>query len=160
MIKRIHIFDMDGTLVDSSHRYRTMPCGTRIDLQHWRDNEHRAADDTLLPIVAKYRALLDSPCDYVVIATARIGDTHTREFLKRHGIEPQAFIARRDDTDNRGGAELKIAAIRRLLNLRQFQGVEEFHIYEDNRTYLNKMWAAFRGYGRAVCHFFPSNQGH
>ena len=40
MIKRFAIYDMDGTIVDSSHRYRTQitPQGEKIDLQFWRDH--------------------------------------------------------------------------------------------------------------------------
>lgn len=156
MIKHFHIFDFDGTLVDSSHRYRTMPCGTRIDLQHWRDNEHKAMQDSLLPLVDEYRKILADPEHYVVIATARIGDDITKRFMARHGLTPQSFIARKNSADSRGGAQLKITGVRRLLNLKQFRGVETIHVYEDNESYLQTLCNAFN----AIPHFFRSNQGH
>ena len=37
MIKKIKIYDLDGTLLDSSHRYRAV--GGKIDLAHWREND-------------------------------------------------------------------------------------------------------------------------
>ena len=48
-IKRVRIYDMDGTIVCSMHRYRTVidDRGERIDLEYWRENEYRALDDSL-----------------------------------------------------------------------------------------------------------------
>ena len=39
-ITRVAIYDMDGTIVDSSHRYRTIidENGERIDLDYLREN--------------------------------------------------------------------------------------------------------------------------
>lgn len=156
MIKRLHIFDFDGTLVDSSHRYRTMPCGTRIDLQHWIDNECHTMGDSLLPLVARFRELVASSEDYVIIATARIWCELSAAFAEKHDLIPNTVYARRDRKDTRGGAALKITAVKRLLNLKQFSAVENIHVYEDNHDYLNSMCAALNAHG----HFFPSNQGH
>ena len=56
-INRVSIYDMDGTIVCSLHRYRTIvdDNGERIDLQYWRENEYRAGDDSLLPLANQYR---------------------------------------------------------------------------------------------------------
>lgn len=156
MFKTIHIFDFDGTLVDSSHRYRTQPCGTKIDLDHWIANEHKATEDKPLPLMQKYLDLLNSKTDYPVIATARIWDDATKAFLAKYGIDTKAVIARKNRADNRGGAQLKIQGIKRLLNLKQFQNVKQFHVYEDNISYLESLAQEFN----AVKHFFPSCQGH
>jgi len=156
MIKRLHIFDFDGTLVDSSHRYRTEKCGTKIDLQHWIDNEFRAMNDELLPLVDLFRKLMQSSEDYVIIATARIWCDLSERFVIENDIKAQIVFARRDRKDNRGGAALKITGVKKILNLKQFRGVEEVHVYEDNLQYLNEIVAAFDG----IPHFFPSKQGH
>ena len=73
MIKYIHMFDCDGVLLSSLHRYRTMPCGTRIDLDHWRENStpEKIWQDSPLPMAEHYRECLDNPEHYVIIATAR-----------------------------------------------------------------------------------------
>ena len=69
-MKRIAIYDMDGTVVCSLHRYKTID--NKIDLQYWRDNEYRAMGDSLLPLAEQYKSdLADNDC-FVIIATARI----------------------------------------------------------------------------------------
>ena len=156
MIKKIHIFDFDGTLVDSTHRYRTMPCGTKIDLQHWIDNEHLTMGDSLLPLVDQFRALVASPTDYVIIATARIWCDLSEKFAIENDVQAQIIFARRDREDTRGGAELKIQGVRRLLNLKQFANVKEIHVYEDNVSYLKTICDHFDAEG----HYYPSEQGH
>ena len=156
MIKRVHIFDFDGTLVDSSHRYRTADCGTKIDLQYWVDNEHKTMDDSLLPLVERFRELLANPEDYVIIATARIWCELSEQFAQLHNIEAQSLFARRDRQDTRGGAALKITGVKKLLNLKQFANVQEMHVYEDNVNYLKSMCDALQAEG----HYYPSQQGH
>lgn len=155
MIKTIHIFDFDGTLVDSSHRYRIKDNG-KIDLAHWVANEHRAIDDSILPLMEKYKRLLKSKTDYPIIATARIWDNHTRDFIAKHNLPVGTVIARKNRDDSRGGAQLKIQGIKKLLNLKQFKNVNSFHVYEDNVSYLKDLCEAFN----AIPHFFESNQGH
>ena len=60
-MKRIAIYDMDGTIVCSMHRYRTIVDNgiERIDLDYWRANEYRALDDSLLPLAEQYKNDLD-----------------------------------------------------------------------------------------------------
>jgi len=52
----IYIFDLDHTVVDSSHRQATRPDGS-LDLDHWR--EHSTAKlierDTLLPLAHEWQ---------------------------------------------------------------------------------------------------------
>jgi len=133
-----------------------MPCGTKIDLQHWIDNECLTMGDSILPLMDMFRALVASTEDYVIIATARIWCDLSEKFAIENDINPQIIFARRDRNDKRGGAALKIQGVKRLLNLKQFQGVEEIHVYEDNVSYLKEMCDTLGGEG----HYFPSKQGH
>lgn len=158
-IKLIHIYDIDGTIISSSHRYRTAKCGTKIDLEHWRehDNERFIHKDSPLPHLAQYKKDLQNPEIYVILATARAcieGDANYKYIARRMGT-PDKFVHRQGIEDNRGGAELKIKAIKPLLNLRQFAGVA-VHIWEDNKSYLSDMVCALNGIG----HYVPSTQGH
>lgn len=160
-IHAIHIFDFDGTLVDSSHRYRTDASGKAIDLQYWIDNEDKAHLDTpIKPVCSLFRSLVNSVKDYAIIATARIWCDGANKVINENDLKPNSLVARNGREDRRGGAELKIAHVNRLLNLKQFSHVKQIHVYEDNLTYLKKICDHYYEKGFYVRgHYYPSNQG-
>ena len=156
-IKRIRIYDMDGTVVCSLHRYRTVAasCGTeKIDLQYWRENEYRAMDDSLLPLAEQYKQDLQREDTYVVIATARVLNTPDREFIRSVLGQPDHIISRAAD-DTRSGGLLKVLGLQKLLNLKQFQDLDTI-FYEDNTSYLKTVCDHFGIMGV----YIPSKQGH
>lgn len=158
-MKKIHIYDLDGTVISSSHRYRTMPNEKRIDLEHWRANDipEMIAKDSLLPHAAQYMADIENPEIYVIVATARAckeGDANYR-FLADRLAMPNKFIHRLGPNDTRKGAALKIAGIKPLLNLKQFQKCA-IHFWEDNKDYLKEVCEAIG----ATPHYVPSTQGY
>lgn len=152
-IKRIQIYDMDGTLVDSTHRYRTID-NVRIDLQYWLDNAHLAMDDTLLPLAVQYRAdLADEEC-FVIVATARVMGAEDWRFVNEILGMPDYFISRKPG-DSRPGGLLKINGLQKFFNLKPFRNaVATF--YEDNTHYLKAVCDHFNIRGVYV----PSKQGH
>ena len=155
-ITRVSIYDMDGTIVDSSHRYRTIvdETGTRIDLDYWRENEYRALDDVLLPLYQQYHAdLADENC-YVIIATARVMHDPDWQFVKETLGEPDYFISRKDG-DTQSGKTLKINGLAKFFNLVTFRDAE-FTFYEDNISYLKAVCDRFNIRGV----YIPSVQGH
>ena len=157
MIKHIAIYDMDGTIVDSSHRYRTITDNTgvtRIDLQYWRDNEYRAGDDQLLPLAAQYRRDLLDEYTYVIIATARVMNTPDREFVRDILGEPDYLISRMPN-DSRSGGLLKVLGLQKFFNLKNFRDADAV-FYEDNISYLKTVCDHFNIRGVYV----PSVQGH
>ena len=154
----IHVYDFDGTVVDSSHRYRTQIGSDgveRIDLQHWIDNEHKTLEDSLLPLADQYKADIQNPAVFVVVATARIWCNLSKAFAAREGVTPQHLIARLSREDNRGGAELKISGLNKLLENPVFENAE-MHVFEDNTSYLKSLCDTFG----AIGHYYPSKQGH
>ena len=54
MIRNISIFDLDGTVIDSSHRQATKPDGT-LNLEHWFENAtpDKIAQDRILPCFSR-----------------------------------------------------------------------------------------------------------
>ena len=100
-INRVAIYDMDGTIVDSSHRYRTIvdESGERIDLDFWRENEALAMQDGLLPLYEQYRKDLQDENCYVIIATARVMNSPDWQFVKEILGEPDYFISRPKDSN-------------------------------------------------------------
>lgn len=155
-ITRVAIYDMDGTIVDSSHRYRTIvdEKGERIDLEYWRENEYRAMDDSLLPMAEQYRADLQDENCYVIIATARVMNDPDWQFVREILGEPDYFISRKSG-DTQSGKTLKINGLAKFFNLVTFKDAE-FTFYEDNVQYLKAVCDRFNIRGVYV----PSVQGH
>ena len=115
MIKKIKIFDMDGTIIDSSHRYRANEAGTAIDLDFWIKNDvpEMIAKDKFLPLMKWAIDAINDPEVYVIFATARgcVDGDGNYQYLEDNNIIPQKFIHRLGREDKRGGAELKIEGI-------------------------------------------------
>lgn len=155
-ITKVSIYDMDGTLVDSSHRYRTIvdAAGERIDLDYWRENEFNAMNDTLLPMAEQYKKDLLDPNTYVIIATARVMHGPDWQFVKEILGEPHYFISRKDG-DSQSGKTLKINGLARFFNLLNFRDAD-FTFYEDNVSYLKAVCDRFGIRGV----YIPSKQGH
>lgn len=155
-ITKVSIYDMDGTIVDSTHRYRTIvdENGERIDLNYWRENEYRAMSDTLLPLAQQYkRDLLDPHC-YVIIATARVLHNPDMQFIADKLGEPD-YIVSRPEGSSISGKILKINGLAKFFNLVTFRDAE-FTFYEDNIEYLKAVCDRFNIRGV----YIPSKQGH
>ena len=156
MIKRLAIYDMDGTIVDSSHRYRTIMRDGKecIDLEYWRANECRAYDDQLLPLAEQYKKDLADPECYVIIATARVMGAADWAFVNDKLGMPDYFISRKAG-DSQSGGTLKIKGLQRFFNLKNFRNAAAV-FYEDNTSYLKAVCDKFGITGV----YIPSVQGH
>ena len=154
MIKEIKIYDMDGTIVDSTHRYKTLECGTKIDLQFWRDNEYLAYNDSLLPLAEQYKLDIQNPECYVIIATARIIRDEDMRFIKDKLGMPNHIISRKEN-DSRSGGLLKVLGLKKFFNLKNFKSAKAV-FFEDNVNYLKTVCDYFNIEGV----YIPSKQGH
>lgn len=153
-MKKVSIYDMDGTIVCSLHRYKTDATGNKIDLEYWRANEHKAYEDSLLPLAKQYQEDLKNPDVFVIIATARVLRDADLQFINDKLGKPDYIISRKDG-DNISGALLKIKGLQKLFNLKQFQNTTKI-FYEDNATYLKAVCDKFGIPGV----YIPSKQGH
>jgi phosphoglycolate phosphatase-like HAD superfamily hydrolase len=136
------IFDLDHTVIDSSHRQSTLPCGS-LDLAHWIENNtpEKIAKDTLLPLADIWKNAKKSGAT-IGVCTARVLQDADYEFLADNGLEFD-FILSRPMGDNTGDAELK----KRLLteyaqyekqSLPQFvRGIQAF--FDDNKSVLKML---------------------
>lgn len=152
MIKRMAIYDMDGTIVCSLHRYRAVD--GKIDLAYWRENQDKAMGDSLLPLADQYKADLADPDCYVIIATARVMGAADYEFVDTVLGKPDYLISRKDG-DSISGGQLKINGLQKFFNLKNFKNAVAV-FYEDNATYLKTVCDKFNIRGVYV----PSQQGH
>ena len=131
-------FDLDHTVIDSSHRQITRPDGS-LDLAAWVRNNTKAniMADTLLPLAAQWRRLAKKNVT-IVICTARVMGEHDYEYLRRHGLRWDACLSR-PVGDSTPDAELKERMIRRYASARpmswaRFCATSVF--YDDNKNVL------------------------
>lgn len=154
---RIRVYDMDGTIVCSLHRYRIKDNG-KIDLNHWRENEPLAYKDKLLPLAKQYKEDIAREDTIVIIATARVLNDPDDCFIRDILGTPNAIISR-GPNDARSGGELKIKGLQKLFNLKGFKGINDIVFYEDNATYLKTVCDHFKHIGMLGV-YVPSEQGH
>lgn len=90
----LYIFDLDGTVIDSSHRQNTRPDGS-LDLAHWIENNtpDKILADSLLPLAEKMRSVR-SVKDTVAVITARVIQDADLAFLKRNDLKFDFLFSR------------------------------------------------------------------
>ena len=133
MFKKIHAYDFDGTLVDSSHRYAALPNGN-VDLAHWIENHHRLWDDRLLPLADQYMADVADPETYTIICTLRPPHWSDIRYIRTRLAMPDCLIMNAlNESENLSGFKRRHFA--RLFNLRQFANLPRF-FWEDSRVYV------------------------
>ena len=160
MIKRLAIYDMDGTVVCSLHRYHTLEKDGRevIDLDHWRENQNKAMQDGLLPLAEQYQKDIQDPFCYVIIATARVLCEPDKQFIAEKLGNPDYIISRKDG-ETTGGGVLKAKGLKKFFNLKNFKEAwanPATCFYDDNALYVKAVCDAFKIRGV----YIPSNQGH
>ncbi len=80
----ILVFDLDMTVIDSSHRHASNADGS-IDLAHWFENAtaERIAQDSFLPLARAVRTFYDAGNE-IILCTARSMQQADWDFLDRH----------------------------------------------------------------------------
>ena len=143
-MKRIVIFDLDETIVDSSHRTPNHPDGTlNLPLYLNLKTRENTLRDGLLPLADFWRSL-DLSETYVVVCTARIWADFDQEFLDMHGLVAHKILHRAADgsENTTPDGKLKRKWLRRILNLKQFQKLPAI-MFDD----ANKVIAEIRSMG-------------
>ena len=136
------IFDLDHTVIDSSHRQSTLACGS-LDLANWIENNtpENIAKDALLPL-AKYWRYEKRQGQTVGVCTARVLQDADYQFLADNGLQAD-FVLSRPMGDNSGDGELKT---RLLAEFAETQGVTLNTLvngikafYDDNKKVLSAL---------------------
>ena len=119
MIKNISIFDLDGTIIDSSHRQMVKADGT-LDLAKWFEfaTPEKIFQDKVLPLAQQVRKR-QKRGDYVMVCTARNMTDADFEFLQNEGICPDKIISRPVGNMEPDGI-LKAKQLKSFLSLKQF----------------------------------------
>ena len=158
MIKELHIYDIDGVLVDSSHRYRYIigADGWRaIDLPYWIANRKHAKRDRLLPLAKQYQAQNSDPSIFTVLATARVMTPAEWRHVETVLTMPDHFISRTEG-NTESGAALKIKDLQTMLDALPELARLPGYFYEDNTDYLTAVCDTFN-YKGIYC---ASKQGY
>lgn len=90
----IYIFDLDHTVVDSSHRQATRPDGS-LDLDHWREHStpRLIERDSLLPLAHEWRKL-HKRGHTIIVCTARVMGPADYFYLGSRGLFAHKIISR------------------------------------------------------------------
>lgn len=149
----IVVFDLDMTVIDSSHRHTSKPDGS-IDLKAWFDNAKKEMidKDTLLPLARSVRRLYDAG-HTIVLCTARCMQEADYDFIRRHANDlPHHYFFSREGRfvpssdpefansyhgfigDGRGDGEIKLEQISGLVKQLGFNNFEDANVilFEDN----------------------------
>lgn len=157
----IIIFDLDGTVIDTSHRYRNKPCGT-IDLDYWFANStpEMIAKDRLLPLADKWREY-KAQGHTIIVCTARSWQRHPLmtcepgpiyvDFLAQNGLEYDALLYRNlagDDHETLSDGDLKIRLLNDWAIANGYQSLRHMGaiMYDDNAEVIKAMFA-----NRIIC---------
>ena len=142
---RIVIYDLDGTIIDSSHRIKLHDNGS-LDLEHWKQNctKEQIFKDDLLPLywqlVSDYKS-----GNYIVLCTARELGKWDYEYLHSMGIYYDKIISRPKGNTTIDHV-LKKSQLQYFWNLKPFQNIHKT-FYDDNDNNLS----AINSLGAGTC---------
>ena len=127
---KLTIFDLDHTVIDSSHRQLTREDGS-LDLDHWIENctPQKVAADSLLPLANEMRRRY-AMGERIVICTARVMSRADYRFLLQNNL-PFDFVLSRPKGCRTPDAELKHSQLTRLFARVNVQA-RHVEMYDDN----------------------------
>ena len=113
----IAVFDLDGTVIDSSHRALINEQGG-INIENWRTHtREQILGDVELPLAQFMRDCIADKNIRVWICTSRNLSGADYELLQKLGIRGADLILSRDENDNREDVPYKLAKIKKRINL-------------------------------------------
>lgn len=136
-----YIFDLDHTVIDSSHRQATRPDGS-LDLEHWKANSTRQLieRDTLLPLANEWRKVHRKGAS-VIVCTARVMGPADYAYLATRGLFADCIISRQEG-DTTADDLLKLRALKRYAAT-QGESWARFTktsmMFDDNQNVINTL---------------------
>lgn len=149
--KMVMAWDLDGTLLDSSHRISFKKDGS-FDLDYWVKHSHLAKQDTLLPLYHMYKEFEKTGFSQIAVTARVMGDADWETLMQyklnfdlvlhRGGSQdPDGELKKKSLTDylGRDGKIPFLAFDDKEENLKVF---DEFGFRTMNAGFLNKKIAA------------------
>jgi hypothetical protein len=144
-----YIFDLDHTVIDSSHRQLTRADGS-LDLDHWIENNtpDKIMADKLLPAAAYMRGKIQAGHE-VIICTARVLSQADLTFLFKHGLLCSTILSR-PMGDNSRDADLKERLLREhaaMTGVPFARFASTSIMFDDNQGVLSRIqWLGITGH--------------
>lgn len=136
-MKKIHIWDLDGTIIDSSHRIQYDE-GGKLDIRYWIENStpQKIRQDKLMPHSEHYLASLEDENVITVIATARAMTIFDIAYINDFLGKPDYFVYRLEG-DSRPDYEVKNEGLEKIID--KNNDVERVVFWDDNLTNIKKV---------------------
>lgn len=134
-MKKLIVFDVDGTLADNTTRQKLL----QEKPKKWKEYKQRILEDVPIQETIFFLKLCYSAGHHVVIVTARTEDerNHTEEWFKLHGIfNHYDKMYMRENLDYRDDSIIKSELLNRL---KEDYNQSPFVIFDD-RDRVVKMW--------------------
>jgi len=138
-----YIFDLDHTVIDSSHRQATRPDGS-LDLEHWREHSTPALieRDALLPLAHEWRKLARRGHE-IIVCTARVMGPADYRYLTSRGLFAESVISRAEG-DCTSDDLLKLRGLKRYarqrgISWRRF--AQTSMMFDDNKNVISCLTA-------------------
>ena len=134
-----YIFDLDHTVIDSSHRQHTKADGS-LDLDNWIENctKEKIMADKLLPLADLMRSAYARKHN-VIICTARVLSVWDHVFLADNNLRAHAILSRKIG-DTRKDDDMKRDLLLRhfkSLNIPVARWTRSAVFYDDNQAVLD-----------------------
>ena len=134
------IFDLDGTVIDSTHRQATKADGS-LDLDHWFENNtvDKIMADSLLPLADSMRDLMAAG-HKIVVCTARAIQPADKLFLAINRLAYDALL-HREIGNMESDASLKIRLIEEYFIGQGFDSAADAKaiMFDDNLKVIDAM---------------------
>ena len=134
----IYIFDLDGTVINSSHRQLALPNGD-IDLTHWRENstKEKIFKDSLLPLARYMKRAIANPNTKTAICTARNMSKFDFQYLSQKNLVTDFILSRQRRQSTRCRYEKrKIFNLLVSLKIPRNRWKISATIFDDNKSVL------------------------
>ena len=133
------IFDLDATVIDSSHRQITLPDGS-LDLRAWKKNStySKVMRDSLLPLANHWKRIQEKKNVYIAVITARVMADADYDYLRFKRLKADRIMSRAF-FDHRPDHEMKRQKILTFLFDNNIKNWSDVTFYDDNKNVLEML---------------------
>jgi len=133
------IFDLDATVIDSSHRQITLADGS-LDLRAWKKNSTygKVMRDSLLPLANHWKKIQEMRNVFIAVLTARVMADADYDYLRFKGLKADKIMSRAF-FDHRPDHIMKRQKILTFLFDNNIKNWSNVTFYDDNKNVLQML---------------------